>query len=71
MQPLLPPLPQVEPGLVRYLLALSGLAGSEQLRCVRARTRIRLQSELYVLSLPGGPRWVGGVWVCGGGGSLC
>jgi hypothetical protein len=46
----------VERGLVRYLLALQGLAGSEQVRTLRARTRIRLQSELYTLTLQGGPR---------------
>lgn len=48
---------KTEPGLVRYLSALTGLKECRQLRELETVTRLRLQAELYSLTSPGGPRY--------------
>ncbi|GMH38571.1 hypothetical protein BSKO_06455 [Bryopsis sp. KO-2023] len=48
---------KAEPGLVRYLSALTGLKACVQLREIKTVTRLRLQAELYSLTSPGGPRY--------------
>jgi hypothetical protein len=45
---------RTEGGLLLYLGALSGFKGAEGLRHLSAITRLRLQSELYSLTSPGG-----------------
>ena len=45
---------RTEQGLLTYLGSLKALKNSDQLRNLRAITRLRLQSELYSLTSPGG-----------------
>eukprot|EP00200_Dunaliella_tertiolecta_P015968 CAMPEP_0202422266 /NCGR_PEP_ID=MMETSP1128-20130828/50767_1 /ASSEMBLY_ACC=CAM_ASM_000463 /TAXON_ID=3047 /ORGANISM="Dunaliella tertiolecta, Strain CCMP1320" /LENGTH=671 /DNA_ID=CAMNT_0049030321 /DNA_START=160 /DNA_END=2175 /DNA_ORIENTATION=+ len=44
-------------GLLRYLTALRSLKGDPVLMLVWPTTRLRLQSELYALTSPGGPHY--------------
>ncbi|GAX79539.1 hypothetical protein CEUSTIGMA_g6980.t1 [Chlamydomonas eustigma] len=44
-----------EAGMLKYLSALTGLKGCVQLKALNPITSLRLQSELYALTSPGGP----------------
>lgn len=46
---------RTEQGLLTYLSCLKSLGGAAHLRSLKAITRLRLQSELYSLTSPGGP----------------
>eukprot|EP00879_Flechtneria_rotunda_P004592 GHRR01004847.1.p1 GENE.GHRR01004847.1~~GHRR01004847.1.p1 ORF type:complete len:391 (+),score=116.64 GHRR01004847.1:737-1909(+) len=46
---------RTEQGLLTYLRCLKALGGSSYLRSLKSITRLRLQSELYSLTSPGGP----------------
>lgn len=46
-----------EAGLLQYLVALQALKGSPHLRTLHNITSLRLQSELYSLTSPGGPHY--------------
>eukprot|EP00798_Chlamydomonas_sp_ICE-L_P026587 gene26587-17176_t len=46
-----------ESPLLRYLNAISALAGCPYLISCNPTTKLRLQSELYALSSPGGPHY--------------
>eukprot|EP00878_Enallax_costatus_P027555 GHUV01029683.1.p1 GENE.GHUV01029683.1~~GHUV01029683.1.p1 ORF type:complete len:276 (+),score=63.20 GHUV01029683.1:807-1634(+) len=46
---------RTEQGLLTYLQCLKSLGGAQHLRSLKAITRLRLQSELYSLTSPGGP----------------
>lgn len=45
---------RTEQGLLTYLSCLKALGGAAHLRSLKAITRLRLQSELYSLTSPGG-----------------
>jgi len=47
---------RTEQGLLTYLSCLKALGGAPYLRSLKAITRLRLQSELYSLTSPGGGR---------------
>lgn len=51
---------RTEQGLLTYLSCLKALGGAPHLKSLKAITRLRLQSELYSLTSPGG-RGGGGV----------
>ncbi|WIA11477.1 hypothetical protein OEZ85_011591 [Tetradesmus obliquus] len=46
---------RTEQGLLTYLHCLKALGGAHHLKSLKAITRLRLQSELYSLTSPGGP----------------
>lgn len=46
---------RTEQGLLTYLSCLKALGGAPHLKSLKAITRLRLQSELYSLTSPGGP----------------
>jgi hypothetical protein len=45
---------RTEQGLLTYLSCLKALGGAPHLKSLKAITRLRLQSELYSLTSPGG-----------------
>jgi hypothetical protein len=49
---------RTEQGLLTYLHCLKALGGAHHLRCLKAITRLRLQSELYSLTSPGAQQQV-------------